>query len=88
MTRVMHYVSPCKSTSMFFFLFFFSTEVSMTEASKIGSTADRYKVMIIVGVNIGILILAGLIGMMCYNKRTYQEIYHKVPGIDINQSLG
>ena len=53
----------------------------MTEASKIGSTADRYKVMIIVGVNIGILILAGLIGMMCYNKRTYQEIYHKVPGI-------
>lgn len=57
------------------------TEVSMTEASEIGSTADRYKVMIIVGVNIGILILAGLIGMMCYNKRTYQEIYHKVPGI-------
>lgn len=57
------------------------TEVSITEASKNGGTADRHKVMIIVGVNVGILLLAGLIGMMCYNKRTYQEIYHKVPGI-------
>ena len=41
---------------------------------------DRHKVLIIVGVNVGILLVAGVIGMMCYNKRKFQGPYHKVPG--------
>lgn len=41
---------------------------------------DSHKVLIIVGVNVGILLVAGVIGMMCYNKRKFQGPYHKVPG--------
>ena len=41
---------------------------------------DRTKVMIIVGVNLGVILLAGVVGLMCYNKRSHLEIYHKLPG--------
>ena len=55
------------------------SSVAKLEKKKNGPP-DRHKVLIIVGVNMGILLVAGMIGMMCYNKRTFQGPYHKVPG--------
>lgn len=62
-------------------IFIFLPEISIVETNTPLGTADRHKVIIIVGANMGILLIAGMIGMMCYNKRTYQGTYHKVPGI-------
>ncbi|XP_052761083.1 fibroblast growth factor receptor-like [Mya arenaria] len=42
---------------------------------------DRTKVLMIVGINVGIILMAGCVGLMCYNKRTHIEIYHKLPGV-------
>ena len=36
--------------------------------------------MIIVGVNLGVIFLAGAVGLLCYSKKSHLEIYHKLPG--------
>ncbi|KAK3581369.1 hypothetical protein CHS0354_016213 [Potamilus streckersoni] len=48
---------------------------------EIRAKADKTKVLIIVGVNIGVIMLAGIVGIMCYTKKTHLQIYHKLPGL-------
>ncbi|KAH3824632.1 RAF proto-oncogene serine/threonine-protein kinase-like [Dreissena polymorpha] len=42
---------------------------------------DRVKVMIIVGVNLAVILMASCVGMMCTGKRAHREFYHKLPGV-------
>jgi len=41
---------------------------------------DRSKLLVIMAVNLGVLLLAGVIGIMCYLKRTHLQFYSKLPG--------
>lgn len=62
------------------------SDVITFEEQDIQMETDRTKVLIIVGVNVGVIMIAGLVGLTCYNKRTHiSEIYHKVPVTHIIQ---
>ncbi|XP_033764389.1 probable serine/threonine-protein kinase drkD [Pecten maximus] len=43
--------------------------------------ADISKLLVIVIVNLGVLLLASGVGVMCYVKRTHLQFYSKLPGI-------
>ena len=45
-----------------------------------GSQSSGKKILLILGVNIGILVLAGCVGFTCYSKRSSLQMYYKVPG--------
>ncbi|XP_060605046.1 inactive tyrosine-protein kinase 7-like [Ruditapes philippinarum] len=55
------------------------SDVAVLQDDKVAT--DRTKVMIIVGVNVGIIFVAGFIGFMCYNKRSHIDFYSKLPGV-------
>lgn len=44
------------------------------------SSGHGTKIILILGVNIGILVLAGCVGVTCYNKRANLQLYNKLPG--------
>lgn len=52
----------------------------MVLENKKSKEVDRKKVLIIVGVNLGVFLMAGVVGLMCYKKRSHLEIYSKLPG--------
>jgi len=62
-------------------LFYFSAIQAEENDSR--SDADRTKMLIIVGANMGVILMAGVVGLMCYNKRIHLDIYHKLPGEQI-----
>ncbi|XP_062590032.1 uncharacterized protein LOC134251644 [Saccostrea cucullata] len=39
------------------------------------------KILLILGVNLGILVLAGCVGVTCYKKRSHLQFYYKLPGV-------
>lgn len=43
--------------------------------------ADRTKVLIIVGVNVGVIFVASVVGFMCYNSKSHTDFYSKLPGV-------
>nr|XP_022342939.1 proline-rich receptor-like protein kinase PERK5 [Crassostrea virginica] len=45
-----------------------------------GNQSSGKKILLILGVNIGILVLAGCVGFTCYSKRSSLQMYYKVPG--------
>lgn len=58
-----------------------SSDVSVLRSGQeVKGSADRTKVMIIVGANLGVILMAGVVGLMCYTKRGHTEFYSKVPG--------
>ncbi|KAL4221104.1 hypothetical protein ACF0H5_019364 [Mactra antiquata] len=58
-----------------------SSDTSVVTNKDNHQEVDRTKVMIIVGVNVGVILMAGVVGLMCYNKRSHVEIYSKLPGV-------
>ncbi|XP_041377376.1 fibroblast growth factor receptor 3-like [Gigantopelta aegis] len=45
-----------------------------------GNIADRSMVFVMVGVILGLMFVAAVIGCLCYVKRTHLQIYYKLPG--------
>jgi len=58
------------------------SEVEMVDAHK-KKKSSSITLLLIVGLNIGLLLMAGLIGAMCYAKKSAgsPQFYSKVPGM-------
>lgn len=49
--------------------------------SGINKKSSSNKILLILGVNLGILVLAGCVGITCYKKRSNLQFYYKLPGM-------
>ncbi|XP_071147665.1 uncharacterized protein [Mytilus edulis] len=59
-----------------------STNLSVDAADdKEKKKSDSRTLLLIVALNLGLLVFAGIIGTMCYSKRSSPSIYSKLPGI-------
>lgn len=60
-----------------FSLFIFVDAANDKEKKK----SDSRTLLLIVALNLGLLVFAGIIGTMCYSKRSSPSIYSKLPGL-------
>lgn len=56
-----------------------SREINGEVADSKDSSGHGTKIILILGVNIGILVLAGCVGVTCYSKRANLQLYNKIP---------
>ncbi|ESO85199.1 hypothetical protein LOTGIDRAFT_235860 [Lottia gigantea] len=54
-----------------------------TELEELKKVRDKRLLLIVVLTNLGLLVLAAVIGALCYIKRTQIEIYYKLPGLGL-----
>lgn len=62
----------------------FHSEINGEVADSKDSSGHGTKIILILGVNIGILVLAGCVGVTCYSKRANLQLYNKIPGSTTN----
>lgn len=60
------------------------SEINGEVADSKSSGGHGTKIILILGVNIGILVLAGCVGVTCYSKRANLQLYNKLPGTTTN----
>ncbi|KAJ8320985.1 hypothetical protein KUTeg_002572 [Tegillarca granosa] len=55
--------------------------ISLASGNMTDIPAISVKILTLIGVNVGVVVLAGIVASMCYVKRTNLQIYYKLPVI-------